>query len=142
MNQQVDALIETAAEQGEVLAGKENEIAILTDENNALNKAYLAIGSFKELKDRGLVQRQGGFLWFGRTIDVQEDADRGEFLEVDIRQVNMLPVKAANLSLLSEHPVNSYQVVPGETEDMKILEITNPDEFWKVSKYLVISKKT
>lgn len=142
MNQQVDALIETAAEQGEVLASKDNEIAILTDENNALNKAYLAIGSFKELKDRGLVQRQGGFLWFGRTIDVQEDADRGEFLEVDIRQVNMLPVKAANLSLLSEHPTNSYQVVPGETEDMKILEITNPDEFWKVSKYLVISKKT
>lgn len=142
MNQQVDALIETAAEQGEVLAGKDNEIATLTDENNTLNKAYLAIGSFKELKDRGLVQRQGGFLWFGRTIDVQEDADRKEFLEVDIRQVNMLPVKAANLSLLSEHPVNSYQVVPGETEDMKILEITNPDEFWKVSKYLVISKKT
>lgn len=142
MTQQVDALIESAAEQSEVLAGKENEITILTDENNALNKAYLAIGSFKELKNRGLVQRQGGFLWFGRTIDVQEDADRGEFLEVDIREVNMLPVKAADLSLLSEHPTSSYQVVPGETEDMKILEITNPDEFWKVSKYLVISKKT
>lgn len=142
MTVQVDALIESAAEQDEVLVGKEQEIAILTDENNALNKAYLAIGSFKELKDRGLVQRQGGFLWFGRTIDVQEDADRGEFLEVDIREVNMLPVRAANLSLLSEHPTSSYQVVPGETEDMKILEITNPDEFWKVSKYLVISKKT
>lgn len=142
ITRQVDALIETAAEQSEVLAGKDNEIAILTDQNNALNKAYLAIGSFKELKDRGLVQRQGGFLWFGRTIDVQEDADRGEFLEVDIREVNMLPVKAANLSLLSEHPASSYQVVPGATEDMKILEITNPDEFWKVSKYLVISKKT
>ncbi len=142
MTVQVDALMESAAEQSEVLAGKENEIAVLTNENNALNKAYLAIGSFKELKNRGLVQRQGGFLWFGRTIDVQEDADRGEFLEVDIREVNMLPVKAANLNLLSEHPTSSYQVVPGETEDMKILEITNPDEFWKVSKYLVISKKT
>lgn len=142
INNQVDALIESSAAQGEVLAGKEQEIAFLTNENNALNKAYLAIGSFKELKDRGLVQRQGGFLWFGRTIDVQEDADRGEFLEVDIRQVNMLPVKASNLNLLSEHPANSYQVVPGATEGMKILEITNPDEFWKVSKYLVISKKT
>lgn len=142
VNVQVDALTENAARQSELLADKDTEIQTLTAQNNALNKAYLAVGSFKELKDRGLVQRQGGFLWFGRTIDVQEDADRGEYLEVDIREVNMLPVKAANLSLLSEHPSDSYQVVPGETEDMKILEITNPDEFWKVSKYLVISKKT
>jgi uncharacterized protein (DUF3084 family) len=142
MNRQVGALIEAAVEQSDVLAEKEQEINFLTNENNALNKAYLAVGSFKELKDRGLVQRQGGFLWFGRTIDVQEDADRGEFLEVDIREVSMLPVKASALNLLSEHPADSYKVVPGATEDMKILEITNPDEFWKVSKYLVISKKT
>lgn len=142
MNLQVDALIESASEQAQTLKHKEAEIETLTTENNGLNRAYLAVGSFKELKDRGLVQRQGGFLWFGRTIDVLEDADRGEFLEVDIRQVSHLPVKAANLNLLSQHPVDSYQIVPGETEEMKILEITNPEEFWKVSRYLVISKKS
>ena len=71
-----------------------------------------------------------------------EDADRGDYLEIDIRQLNQLPIKAANLSLLSKHPIDSYAIVPGDTDEMKILEITDPDEFWKVSKYLVISKKS
>ena len=142
MNVQVDSLVESASEQLQSIQAKNEEIENLTEENNTLNRAYLAIGSFKELKDRGLVQRQGGFLWFGRTIDVLEDADRGKYLEVDIRQVNHLPVKAANLSLLSEHPIDSYEIVPGETEEMKVLEITDPEEFWKASRYLVISKKS
>ena len=142
MTVQVDSLVESASEQLLTLEAKNTEIHKLTEENNTLNRAYLAIGSFKELKDRGLVQRQGGFLWFGRTIDVVEEADRGKFLEVDIRQVNHLPVKAANLSLLSEHPVDSYEIVPGDTEEMKVLEITNPEAFWKASRYLVISKKS
>lgn len=142
MTVQMDSLVETASEQASTIEVKNSEISELTEQNNVLNRAYLAIGSFKELKDRGLVQRQGGFLWFGRTIDILEEADRGEYLEVDIRQVNHLPVKAGELSLLSEHPVNSYQIVPGETEEMKILEITNPEEFWKASRYLVISKKS
>lgn len=142
MTVQVDALIEETNEQTATLEAKEVEIQTLTDQNDTLNKAYLAIGSFQELKDRGLVQRQGGFLWFGRTIDVIEDADRGEYLEIDMRQINQLPVKAENLSLLTEHPSDSYEIVPGDTDEMKILEITNPEEFWKVSKYLVISKKT
>ena len=142
LNVQVDSLVETASEQLVNIQAKNAEIENLTEENNTLNRAYLAIGSFKDLKDRGLVQRQGGFLWFGRTIDVVEDADRGKYLEVDIRKVNHLPVKAANLNLLSEHPTDSYVIVPGETEDMKILEITDPESFWKASRYLVISKKT
>lgn len=142
MNVQVDSLVESASEQLQSIQAKNEEIENLTEENNTLNRAYLAIGSFKELKDRGLVQRQGGFLWFGRTIDVLEDADRGKYLEVDIRQVNHLPVKAANLSLLSEHPIDSYEIVPGETEEMKVLEITDPEAFWKASRYLVISKKS
>ena len=142
MTVQVDSLIESASIQALNLQAKDIQIQTLTDKNDALNKAYLAIGSFKELKDRGLVQRQGGFLWFGRTIDVVEDADHREFLEVDIRQVSHLPVKAANLSLLSQHPIDSYAIVPGDTEEMKVLEITDPEEFWKVSKYLVISKKS
>ena len=142
MTAQVDELIETTSAKDLTIEEKNGEILKLTEENNTLNRAYLAIGSFKELKDRGLVQRQGGFLWFGRTIDVMEDADRGKFLEVDIRQVNQLPVKAANLSLLSEHPADSYEIVPGDTEEMKVLEITDPEAFWKASRYLVISKKT
>ena len=142
MTVQVDSLIESASIQALNLQAKDIQIQTLTDKNDALNKAYLAIGSFKELKDRGLVQRQGGFLWFGRTIDVVEDADHQEFLEVDMRQISHLPIKAANLSLLSEHPIDSYAIVPGDTKEMKVLEITDPEEFWKVSKYLVISKKS
>ena len=139
---QIDSLIEDSAEKDLTLQAKQSEIDVLTEENNTLNKAYLAVGSFKELKDRGLVQRQGGFLWFGRTIDVNEDADAQQYMQVDIREMSQLPVQAVQLDLLSEHPADSYQIVPGDNDNMKVLEITNPEEFWKVSKYLVISKKS
>ena len=139
---QIDSLIEDSAEKDLALQAKQSEIDVLTEENNTLNKAYLAVGSFKELKDRGLVQRQGGFLWFGRTIDVNEDADAQQYMQVDIREMSQLPVQAVQLDLLSEHPADSYQIVPGDNDNMKVLEITNPEEFWKVSKYLVISKKS
>ena len=139
---QIDSLIEDSAEKDLTLQAKQSEIDVLTEENNTLNKAYLAVGSFKELKNRGLVQRQGGFLWFGRTIDVNEDADAQQYMQVDIREMSQLPVQAVQLDLLSEHPADSYQIVPGDNDNMKVLEITNPEEFWKVSKYLVISKKS
>ncbi|HEY9117112.1 MAG TPA: hypothetical protein VIN11_04750, partial [Roseivirga sp.] len=84
-----------------------------------------------------------GFLGlFGKTVALQENADEKAFMAVDRRNVQKLRIEAASLSLVSNHPQGSYQILPGESESEKVLEITDPESFWKISKYLVISKKS
>lgn len=140
---QADSLNTTINAQLQTLDEKEFEIGQLTALNTELNKGYLAIGTFDELKDKGVVDKEGGFLGLlGRKMTLQEDAELAQFMTIDKREMNKLRIEANKLSLVSEHPSDSYTILPGETEDVKILEITNPDTFWQISQYLVITKKT
>ena len=86
--------------------------------------------------------KEGGFLGlFGKAWKLQEEADEAAFMTVDRRNLQRLRIEASMLDLVSSHPEGSYQILPGESEAEKVLEITDPERFWKVSKYLVISKK-
>lgn len=136
LNVQINAYVETIGQ-------KEFEIDQLQATNTELYKGYMAIGTFDELKAKGVVDKEGGFLGFlGRKMALQEDAELGQFMTVDKRNVNRLRIEASKLSLVSEHPSDSYQILPGDSEAIKVLEITNPETFWQISQYLVISKKT
>jgi len=141
--QQTDSLNSSINEYVATIGKQDFEIGQLQALNKELNKGYLVIGTFNELKEKGVVDKEGGFLGLlGRKMALQEDADLKQFMTVDKRDVNRLRIEATKLSLVSEHPSDSYSILPGETEEEKILEITNPDAFWQISQYLVISKKT
>lgn len=140
---QTDSLNLTINEYVETMGQQEFKIGQLESLNKELNKGYLAIGTYNELRDKGVVDKEGGFLGLlGRKMTLQEDADLKQFMAVDKRDISRLRIEADQLSLVSEHPSDSYSILPGETEEVKILEITNPDTFWQISQYLVISKKT
>ena len=138
-----DSLQIMSASQVRTITDKEQEIELLTSVNDDLNTVHYAVGSFKDLKERGLVSKEGGFLWFGRTIDLNESALKDEYIETDIRDFSKLPIEADKVELVTEHPADSYVIVQDENEeDIKYLQITDPKKFWQVSKYLVISTKS
>lgn len=140
---QTDSLSTTINAKVEVIGQKELEVTQLTALNDELNKSYLAVGTFEDLQAKGVIDKEGGFLGFiGRSIALQDDADKTQFMELDRRKVSQLKIQAASLSLVSNHPSGSYQILPGEDEATKILEITDPESFWQISKYLVISKNS
>lgn len=141
INQQ-DSLNLTINAQLNDLEQRALEVKQLTAQNSELNKSFLAIGTLKDLESKGVVAKEGGFLGiFGKSVKLQEEADEKAFMTVDRRSMQTLRIEAASLSLVSSHPQGSYQIVPGENETEKVLEITDPEAFWKISKYLVISKK-
>lgn len=143
MMQETDALTKQLTTYVETLGEKEFEIDQLQALNKELNKGYLVIGTYDELKEKGVVDKEGGFLGLlGRRVTLQEDVSLSQFMKVDKREVNRLRIQANVLALVSEHPTDSYAILPGDSEEEKILEITNPDAFWQISQYLVISKKT
>lgn len=106
-----------------------------------LNTAFFAVDTEKKLKDEGLVTKEGGFLWIGRSTELQADAAQGKFTEVDILNTRRFYIDSDKMEIVTEHPSESYKLV-NENNKVKYLEVTDPNKFWQISKYLVISIKS
>ena len=94
----------------------------------ALNTVRYCIGTSRDLKDMNIV-RNGEVVTEGYQSDY--------FTQIDLRKVTSIPLYAKKAELKTKHPQSSYKLVKGE-DKMLTLEITNPKEFWSLSKILVI----
>lgn len=100
-----------------------------------LNKAYVTTGSEKELVEKGLISKQGGFLGIGRKENI--DFSNNYFEEINILETKTIPLNADKVELKTKHPEGSYKLIE-DNEKIAYLEITDPGEFWRVSKYAVV----
>ncbi|HEX2616270.1 MAG TPA: hypothetical protein VHL57_01945 [Flavobacteriales bacterium] len=111
--------------------------AIIAQQEHEINKAYIATGSYDELAQKGVLTKEGGVIGIGKRTEVRDDAGPGQFTEVDVRELRKVPVNAKSAKLITEHPKSSYQLVE-ENDHLAYLEIKDPEQFWKRSKYLVL----
>ncbi len=114
--------------------------SVIVDKTNKLNTAYYTIGTFKKLKEDGIVNREGAFLGIGGGKAIQGNFDPKKFTEIDIRKTQKIDLKTKKAVVISEHPSNSFKLVE-ENGQIAYLQIENPSEFWRISKYLVIQIK-
>ncbi len=115
--------------------------AQLKERDNQIHKAFYAVNTSKNLEENGLITKEGGFLWLGKTPELRADAEQTKFDAIDIRETTRFYVNSDKMDIVTEHPSDSYQVVKDDKDIVKYIDITNPEKFWKVSKYLVISVK-
>lgn len=110
---------------------------MVLDLDARLYRAFFVIGTTKELKNQKIIERNGGLLGIGSTKSLYSDFDPDYFNVIDARKMKQIPVYSKKANLLTSHPKDSYSF---DTEEGIVtnLTITNPDEFWKASKYLVI----
>jgi len=113
---------------------------VIIDKTDKLNTAHFALGTFKKLKEEGIVSREGAVLGIGGGKEIQGNLDPKYFTDVDIRQTKTIPLNVKKAVVISEHPSNSYKLVE-ENGQIAYLQIENPEEFWKISKYAVIQVK-
>jgi hypothetical protein len=110
----------------------------LTDKlSEILNRAYYIVGTSKQLKDLGIIQKEGGFIGLGRVKVLNASAPTSLFVEIKKDQTNMLNLSCKKATLITPHSVDSYSF-QGDTNLLSALSIDNPKEFWKNSNYLVI----
>ncbi|MBN2274835.1 MAG: hypothetical protein JXR41_03135 [Bacteroidales bacterium] len=114
---------------------QDEKISHQTDE---LNKAFLAYGTYKDLKDKGLVSKEGGFLGLGRKETLLEDFSDSTFTQIDVTETKTIPVNSKDARLITEHPTNSYELIRENDDKIAYIEIKDPDQFWKISKYAVV----
>jgi len=113
---------------------------IITEKDDELNKAYFASGTQKELKENGVIEKEGGFLFLGKNETVQEDLNENYFTQLDKRNTNVFPLFSKKAEVISEHPDSSYSYIY-EDDKIAYLKIEDPEEFWKLTKYAVVQVK-
>lgn len=144
LNSQNDTLEQTLIAFRDTIAVKEEIILqkeeIIEKHISMLNKGFFASGTYKELFEKGVLTKQGGFLGIGKNKILQSNLNDDYFTEVDITQNRTIPLNAKKINLISEHPVNSYKLIEEDGLITK-LEIEIPEDFWKITHYAVIEVK-
>ena len=112
---------------------KEEAQAATVAAGNEANKVYYAIGSNKELKNKGLLAKK----FLGTTKVLKGQFDASYFVAADKRTLKSIPTNAKKVKIWTNMPEGSYRIV-GEKDGPKTIEITNPAKFWSLSSHLVI----
>jgi len=113
---------------------------VIAQQDSRLNKAYFASGTAKELEENGVLTREGGFLGLGKHTALKNNLNNSYFTELDQRNTLSFPIFSKKAKVITEHPDSSYRFVYQDNL-IAYLEIENPSEFWKVSKYAVVEVK-
>lgn len=104
---------------------------VIDDQDKALNTAYYVFGNKKELQNQNIYQK-------GKVL--RSNFNRSYFTKIDIRDVKEIKLYSKSAEILTTHPAGSYTLQP-DAQKQYILRITNAQQFWSTSKYLVVMVK-
>ena len=115
-----------------LVAENEAKAKTVAEQDKSLNAAWFVFGTKSELKAQKILQ----------SGDVLKSADfnKDYFTQIDIRTTKEIKLYSKRAELLTTHPAGSYELVKDDKGQLT-LKITNPTEFWSISRYLVIQVK-
>lgn len=127
---------------GTVLAlnsDNKNKEEIIKSQIDSLNTAYFVVGNKKELIKKEVINKTGGLLGIGASCKLNQHINTENLSKIDITKITRIPIGAKKITFVNARPANSYQLERSEDKKIKTLKILKPKEFWKSSKYLVIT---
>ena len=131
--QELDAAVsDLSAAKETLVAENEAKAKTVAEQEKSSNAAWFVFGTNSELKAQKILQ----------SGDVLKSADfnKDYFTQIDIRTTKEIKLYSKRAELLTTHPSGSYELVKDDKGQLT-LKITNPNEFWSVSRYLVIQVK-
>lgn len=108
----------------------------LEDQEEIINTAYYAYGTYKELKEKHVLTAEGGFLGIGKNKELKDNFNKEYFSKIDVRKQTSFLIYAEKAKLITNHPSGSYEFIGDDGIDS--LVILNPTDFWRASRYCVI----
>jgi chromosome segregation ATPase len=139
LNDKIGQLNTTVSNQGaritDLVSQNEATQQIVVEKVNELNTAYYIVGTSKELLDKQVVQKMG---LLSRKKVMKSDYTNAGFTQVDVTQTTAIPLDAKDAKVITPHPTNSYTIKHSDKKHVTELDITNPESFWKASKYLIV----
>lgn len=138
-NQEIESLTSTIDSLNTTVETVNNElidaVAQSTGLENELNTCYYVIASKSELKRHKIIE--SGFL--RKTKILKGNFDHGFFTVGDKRSLDTIFTTTSELKIHTTHPAQSFRII--DVNGSKALEITDPEQFWNLSNYLVIERE-
>ena len=103
----------------------------INNQDVQLNSAWYVFGTKKELQEQNIYQK-------GKVL--QSNFNKNYFTKIDIRVDKEIKLYSKSARMLTSHPAGSYTLQP-DAQQQYVLRITNPQQFWSTSKYLVVLVK-
>lgn len=128
LDEQVAVLNEDVTQLKDDKARKEETIS---QQDKELNTAWYVFGTKRELKEQKILQS-------GEVL--QGNFNKSYFTKIDIRVDKEIKLMSRDAKLLTSHPASSY-TLERDANKQYVLRITNPQQFWSTSKYLVVQVK-
>jgi septal ring factor EnvC (AmiA/AmiB activator) len=128
LNATVDTLRGETAEQSRII----NQQDALIGE---MNTVWYVIGTKKELTDKGIIEKAGGL--FSGERKMMEQINPAHFTTADMRETKKIAFESAKVELATVHPEGTYMFIQ-ENDLFSGIEIIDPVEFWKSSRFLVV----
>jgi len=97
---------------------------------------YYAFGTKKELIYHNIIDKKGGFIGIGQSLQLKQDFNKDYFTKADAENLTAIDLFVKEATVLSTHREGSYHF-EGEGK-VEQLVIDNPGVFWEASKFLVI----
>ena len=132
-----DAVAGLTQNVADLIAENEVKSATVASQDKALNAGWFVFGTKSELKEQKIIESK-----FLQKTKVLSDAEfnKDYFTQIDIRTDKEIKLYSKDAELLTTHPAGSYELAKDAKEQL-VLKITNPAQFWSVSRYLVILVK-
>ncbi len=131
----VDGLQQEITEKTQVITQKDSVIGV---QYRQITTAYYITGTRDELEKKGIITKEGGFLWglLGSTTTLTNGFDDKYFKPINKDIDNTIEVNGKIDEIIPRRGEGDYQKT-AVGEDRSMLTIANPGDFWK-DKYLVI----
>ncbi len=133
----VEGLQATMAEKTKLI---EDRDMMISDQQHTLNTAFYVVGTRDELRKKGIISDEGGFLWglLGSTTVMNTGFDPSEFTPIDKTKDQTIAVDGKIAEILPRRSTDLFAATQKE-ENLSELTITSPGKFWQ-EHYLVIVK--
>jgi chromosome segregation ATPase len=117
----------------ELASDNKNKQEKIKEQDITIHTAWYVFGTKKELKEQKIISSDG---FFSPQRVLQQDFNKNYFVRIDARNTKSIPLYSSRAKILTNHPKSSYTL---EKENGNfVLLIVDTNEFWSVSKYLVI----
>jgi predicted RNase H-like nuclease (RuvC/YqgF family) len=104
-----------------------------------MNTVYYIAGTMKELKDKGIIDKKGGFIGVGQVAALSPSVNSAVFMKTNLINLQGFSLHGKFRRFITTHPDKSYKIISvGKTDS---IAINMPSTFWSESKYLVIATK-
>ncbi len=104
-----------------------------------MNSVYYVVGTIKQLQDKGVIDKQGGFVGLGRVAELNPDASTSVFVKSNLGVLKGISLNGKFRRVITTHPDKAYTIVTNAKSDS--LTISDPASFWRECKFLVVAVK-